>query len=441
MNKQLRQFFITSLLVLFFVSLATSFAGNPSVIVFIFLGSAALIVAAFFYFESRQQNEWNLYQKNVRSLVNQITNNDFHIEPIIDEIYFSELNVIAEYIANLNDKYTQRKSQLEAILSSLRVGLVAVDLEGKIIFSNPRFNSMYHLRNELKELHLEANVYDKHILNALKQIDSVEFFEEKYVEQPTGLIYNYRAIAIVRDQQRVGKIVSVDNVTKVAKLDMMKQQFVSNVSHELKTPLTSIQGFAETLATMDPSDPKFKEFISIIGNESDRLSNLINDILILSEVENMMIQSPTTLLNVKPIVDDISNLLSSQHKEGVVFNIEIDDNFSLRIEEFQLRQIMINLISNAIKYTDEGSITIHAFREANRSLITVEDTGIGIPMEDQGRVFERFYRVDKARSRATGGTGLGLSIVKHIVESYRGQVYLDSEVGKGTIVTVIIPTE
>lgn len=441
MNKQLRQFFITSLLVLFFVSLATSFAGNPSIIVFIFLGSAALIVAAFFYFESRQQNEWNLYQKNVRSLVNQITNNDFHIEPIIDEIYFSELNVIAEYIANLNDKYTQRKSQLEAILSSLRVGLVAVDLEGKIIFSNPRFNSMYHLRNELKELHLEANVYDKHILNALKQIDSVEFFEEKYVEQPTGLIYNYRAIAIVRDQQRVGKIVSVDNVTKVAKLDMMKQQFVSNVSHELKTPLTSIQGFAETLATMDPSDPKFKEFISIIGNESDRLSNLINDILILSEVENMMIQSPTTLLNVKPIVDDISNLLSSQHKEGVVLNIEIDDNFSLRIEEFQLRQIMINLISNAIKYTDEGSITIHAFREANRSLITVEDTGIGIPMEDQGRVFERFYRVDKARSRATGGTGLGLSIVKHIVESYRGQVYLDSEVGKGTIVTVIIPTE
>lgn len=441
MNKQLKQFFITSLLVLFFVSLATSFAGNPSIIVFIFLGSAALIVAAFFYFESRQQNEWNLYQKNVRSLVNQITNNDFHIEPIIDEIYFSELNVIAEYIANLNDKYTQRKSQLEAILSSLRVGLVAVDLEGKIIFSNPRFNSMYHLRNELKELHLEANVYDKHILNALKQIDSVEFFEEKYVEQPTGLIYNYRAIAIVRDQQRVGKIVSVDNVTKVAKLDMMKQQFVSNVSHELKTPLTSIQGFAETLATMDPSDPKFKEFISIIGNESDRLSNLINDILILSEVENMMIQSPTTLLNVKPIVDDISNLLSSQHKEGVVLNIEIDDNFSLRIEEFQLRQIMINLISNAIKYTDEGSITIHAFREANRSLITVEDTGIGIPMEDQGRVFERFYRVDKARSRATGGTGLGLSIVKHIVESYRGQVYLDSEVGKGTIVTVIIPTE
>lgn len=441
MNKQLKQFFITSLLVLFFVSLATSFAGNPSVIVFIFLGSAALIVAAFFYFESRQQNEWNLYQKNVRSLVNQITNNDFHIEPIIDEIYFSELNVIAEYIANLNDKYTQRKSQLEAILSSLRVGLVAVDLEGKIIFSNPRFNSMYHLRNELKELHLEANVYDKHILNALKQIDSVEFFEEKYVEQPTGLIYNYRAIAIVRDQQRVGKIVSVDNVTKVAKLDMMKQQFVSNVSHELKTPLTSIQGFAETLATMDPSDPKFKEFISIIGNESDRLSNLINDILILSEVENMMIQSPTTLLNVKPIVDDISNLLSSQHKEGVVLNIEIDDNFSLRIEEFQLRQIMINLISNAIKYTDEGSITIHAFREANRSLITVEDTGIGIPMEDQGRVFERFYRVDKDRSRATGGTGLGLSIVKHIVESYRGQVYLDSEVGKGTIVTVIIPTE
>lgn len=441
MSKQLQQYFVTSLAVITFVSVATSFASNPSVIVFIFLGSAAFIVAAFFYFETRQQNEWNLYQKNVRSLVNQITTNDYHIEPIIDEIYFSELNLIAEYIANLNDKYTQRKSQLEAILSSLRVGLVAIDLEGKIIFSNPRFNSMYHLRSELREQHLVANVYDKHILNALKQIDSVEFYEEKYVEQPTGLIYNYRAIAIIRDQERVGKIVSVDNVTKVAKLDMMKQQFVSNVSHELKTPLTSIQGFAETLATMDPKDPKFKEFISIIGSESDRLSNLINDILLLSEVENMNIQSPTKSILVRPVVDEVSTLLASQLKDAVELSIEIDEKMSFRVEEFQLRQIMINLISNAMKYTDEGSIIIRAFREANRSLITIEDTGIGIPTEDQGRVFERFYRVDKDRSRSTGGTGLGLSIVKHIVDSYRGQLYLDSEVGKGTTVTVIFSTE
>lgn len=441
MNNQLKQYFITSLAVITFVSVATSFSSNPSVIVFIFLGSAAILIAAFFYFESRQQKEWNIYQKNVRSLVDQITNDDFDIEPIIDDIYFSELNRVAEYIANLNDKYTQRKSQLEAILSSLRVGLVAIDLEGKIIFSNPRFNTMYHLRNELREQHLVSNVYDKHILNALQQVESVDFYEEKYVEQPTGLIYNYRAIAIIRDQQRVGKIVSVDNVTKVAKLDMMKQQFVSNVSHELKTPLTSIQGFAETLATMDPTDPKFKEFISIIGSESDRLSNLINDILLLSEVENMMIQAPTKNVPVRPIVDEILNLLSSQRNEAVDVSIEVDDKMGIRVEEFQLRQILINLISNAMKYTDEGSITIRAFHESNRKLIVIEDTGIGIPAHDQGRVFERFYRVDKDRSRATGGTGLGLSIVKHIVELYRGQLYLDSEVGKGTIVTVIFPTE
>jgi two-component system, OmpR family, phosphate regulon sensor histidine kinase PhoR len=441
MNKQLKQFFITALVIVTVMTVGIVITTNPAVIWFIFIGSAVLLTAAFFYFEQQQQTSWSAYQKNVRQLVDQITDNDFDIEPVIDEMYFSELNRVAKYIADLNDQYSQRNSQLEAILSSLRVGLIAIDLDGKIIFSNPRFNSMYHLREDLKEQHLVANVYDKHVLNMLQEVDNVDFFEKKYVEQPTGLIYNYRAIAIIRDQQRVGKIVSVDNVTKVAKLDMMKQQFVSNVSHELKTPLTSIQGFAETLLTMNPNDPKFKEFLQIISSESDRLTNLINDILLLSEVENMKIQSPSKTVMLLPLVHEISTLLKSQQKPDVTLQIEIESKIGIRIEEFQLRQILLNLLSNAIKYTDQGSITIRAHNETKRSVLVIEDTGIGIPTEDQGRVFERFYRVDKDRSRATGGTGLGLSIVKHIVESYRGQLYLDSEVGKGTTVTVIFPVD
>ncbi len=441
MNKQLRQYFLTTLVVSILLSIGSSVATNPVVVVFIFLGSVGFLAAAFFYFQTKQQADWDTYQDTVRKLVDQITNNEFDIEPVVDEMYFSELARISIYIASLNDKYTQRNSQLEAILSSLRVGLVAVSLEGDIIFSNPRFNSMYHLNEELREQSLVANVYDRYVLHALDELDKTDFFEQKYVEQPNGLIYNFRAIAIVRDQQRVGKIVSVDNVTKVAKLDIMKQQFVSNVSHELKTPLTSIQGFAETLLTMKASDPKFKEFLQIISKESERLTNLINDILILSEVENMKTQSISTSVGLEEVAQEVATLLRPQLRPNVSLLVAVPSNIVLKIEGFQLRQILINLVSNAIKYTDEGTIEIYASKDNKRILLQVKDTGIGIPSEDQGRVFERFYRVDKDRSRATGGTGLGLSIVKHIVESYRGQLYLESEMGQGTVVTVIIPVD
>lgn len=441
MSKQLQQYFIISILMMVLLAIGVRVSTNPVVVIFIVLGSVSFLTAAFFYGLTKQQRQWDQYQANVRTLVDQITNNDFDIEPIVDDIYFSELARISDYIARLDDQYTQRNSQLEAILSSLRVGLVAVDLEGNIIFSNPRFNSMYHLQQELREQHLVANVYDRHILHALEELEKTEFYEQKYIEQPNGLIYNYRAIAIIRDHERVGKIVSVDNVTKVAKLDMMKQQFVSNVSHELKTPLTSIQGFAETLVTMKPSDPKFKEFLLIIGRESERLTNLINDILLLSEVENMKMPSPSTSVEVERALTEVVDLLKPQCKNGVTIHTDVSSRLKLKMEPFQLRQILINLISNAIKYTDQGEIMIDASRDEKRFMLHVKDTGIGIPKEDQGRVFERFYRVDKDRSRATGGTGLGLSIVKHIVESYRGQLYLDSELGQGTTVTVIIPLD
>lgn len=441
MNKQLRQYFLTTLVVSILLSIGSSVSTNPVVVVFIFLGSVGFLAAAFFYFQTKQQADWDTYQDTVRKLVDQITNNEFDIEPVVDEMYFSELARISIYIASLNDKYTQRNSQLEAILSSLRVGLVAVNLEGDIIFSNPRFNSMYHLNEELREQSLVANVYDRYVLHALDELDKTDFFEQKYVEQPNGLIYNFRAIAIVRDQQRVGKIVSVDNVTKVAKLDIMKQQFVSNVSHELKTPLTSIQGFSETLLTMKASDPKFREFLQIISKESERLTNLINDILILSEVENMKTQSISTSVGLEEVAQEVATLLRPQLRPNVSLLVSVPSNIVLKIEGFQLRQILINLVSNAIKYTDEGTIEIYASKDDKRILLQVKDTGIGIPSEDQGRVFERFYRVDKDRSRATGGTGLGLSIVKHIVESYRGQLYLESEMGQGTVVTVIIPVD
>ena len=160
----------------------------------------------------------------------------------------------------------------------------------------------------------------------------------------------------------------------------------------------------------------------------------------LSELEATGQINKAELIEVKPIVEDVIAILQHQLHAEVVFQMSVDEGTFVYFDEFQLRQIILNLTTNAIKYTDEGTIDIRVFEENKRTILQVIDSGIGIPEAEQGRIFERFYRVDKDRSRATGGTGLGLSIVKHIVENNRCQMFLESEVGQGTTVTIIFPS-
>jgi two-component system phosphate regulon sensor histidine kinase PhoR len=413
---------------------------NEIIIAFLLLGSVALLSAAFFYLQGKEERFSNQYQQRLRDVAEAIISNEKYPDDLSDELYVSELKRLGRYIETISQKYASRKGQLEAILNSLRNGLVAIDLNGRIIFSNPRFNEMYHLRKDLKELHLSANVYDKTILDVIELLDNESFVEKKFIEQTNGLIYNYRGILIVSQGKTIGKLVSIENVTKVANLDSMKQTFVSNVTHELKTPLTSIRGFAETLQSMDPADEKYKEFLGIIEREAERLNNLITDILMLSELEATGQTNKAELIEVKPVVEDVVAILQHQLHAEVAFQVSIDDEIQVYFDAFQLRQIVLNLTTNAIKYTDIGTIDIRVFEENKRTVLQVIDSGIGIPQAEQGRIFERFYRVDKDRSRATGGTGLGLSIVKHIVENNRCQMFLESEVGQGTTVTIIFPS-
>jgi len=413
---------------------------NEVMIAFLLLGSVALLSAAFFYFQSKEERVSNQYQQRLRDVAEAIISNEKYPDNLSDELYVSELKRLGRYIETISQKYASRKSQLEAILNSLRNGLVAIDLNGRIIFSNPRFNEMYHLRKDLKELHLSANVYDKTILDVIELLDNESFVEKKFIEQTNGLIYNYRGILIVSQGKTIGKLVSIENVTKVANLDSMKQTFVSNVTHELKTPLTSIRGFAETLQSMEPTDEKYKEFLGIIEREAERLNNLITDILMLSELEATGQTNKAELIEVKPVVEEVVAILQHQLHAEVAFQVSIDEDVQVYFDAFQLRQIVLNLTTNAIKYTDIGTIDIRVFEENKRTVLQVIDSGIGIPQAEQGRIFERFYRVDKDRSRATGGTGLGLSIVKHIVENNRCQMFLESEVGQGTTVTIIFPS-
>lgn len=232
-------------------------------------------------------------------------------------------------------------------------------------------------------------------------------------------------------------------IYNLKKMDKVRTDFVANVSHELKTPLTSIKGFIETLEDGAIDDKQnAKRFISIIKKHTDGLSNILNDLLSLSELELDKDTLKKTDFDLKDLIEEVSlgfghAVSSKHHKLEKKF---AGDSFSIRADKGKIEQVLVNLIDNAVKYTGvKGVIKIYLADKSDRFSITVEDNGIGIPQEHINRIFERFYRVDKARSRNHGGTGLGLAIVKHIVALHSGYVAIESQVNKGTKVIISLP--
>jgi len=241
-----------------------------------------------------------------------------------------------------------------------------------------------------------------------------------------------------------GAVLVIYDITEFKKVETMRKDFVANVSHELKTPITSIKGFAETLLDGAAEEPEVRtQFLNIIFEESKRIEHLIEDLLVLSKLEK-----DESLINVEHIevdymLDDILPVVEQQAlQKNIDMKVEMDQNVTLEADEEKIKQILFNLVTNAISYTPEkGSVSIKIKEEEHDVCFIVQDTGIGISEQDLPRIFERFYRVDKDRSRETGGTGLGLAIVKHIVEAHQGKIDVDSELGKGTTFKVYIPKE
>lgn len=232
----------------------------------------------------------------------------------------------------------------------------------------------------------------------------------------------------------------VDNLEK---LDRVRTDFVANVSHELKTPLTSIKGFIETLedGAIDEKE-NAKKFLSIIRKHTERLDNIINDLLNLTEMETGKERIDLTNFDLKALLDEVT--WSFTHALSIKKqNLKVDykgKNFNIKGDKDKIEQVLVNLIDNALKYTRQsGEIKVSLFEEKDNVMFVIEDNGIGISKEHLDRIFERFYRVDKARSREAGGTGLGLAIVKHAISLHNGHIEIDSELGKGTKITVILP--
>jgi two-component system phosphate regulon sensor histidine kinase PhoR len=236
---------------------------------------------------------------------------------------------------------------------------------------------------------------------------------------------------------RKAKVVLLHDITELKQIERVKKDLVVNVSHELRTPLTAIKGFTETL--LDEADPKSREYLGIIKRHTDRLIAMVNDLLTLSELE----EKPQLVMEEVNLQELITNVLAIYdpriRAKGLSFTADLSPPITIKGDAFKLEQLLTNLIDNALKYTEKGQISVDTEVREGNAIIKVKDTGIGIPREDLGRVFERFYVVDKSRSRSMGGTGLGLSIAKHIATLHAGSIEVASTPYTGSTFTVVIP--
>jgi len=341
---------------------------------------------------------------------------------------------------------TDKNTQLKSIMQSVSHGILAIDTRGKILLINDLAKKMVegdsyvtaegkNIRQFIKnELILESvlhNMCSEHSTIIQKNIKN-------------DIIYKIKIDPVhFEDTDAViGFIINIENITEYAKLENMRKEFVANVSHELKTPITSIQGFIETLKMTDNLDEDTKNrFLTIIENEATRLTRLIDDILLLSTIENKTKKKveKVDLFEVFEEVHEVVNYIAKKKNIKVKYEFK---NKDIDLWEYSgyIRQILLNIISNAIKYTGEnGSVNIKQYIKAKKVFIEVKDNGIGIPQEDIDRIFERFYRVDKARSRSVGGTGLGLAITKHMIKALNGNIKVESELGVGSKFIIELP--
>lgn len=335
----------------------------------------------------------------------------------------------------------------ETIFKSITDGVLIVDPKGYIILANQTFKDI---------LKIDETPEGKQIIEVIRNIDLLDLFrstmltkeesaEEIVIKKAGKEIITFVKMMPVFDSE--GKlsflIILLHDMTRLKKLETMRRDFVANVSHELKTPITAIKGYAEALleGALQEKENALK-FVQIIKTQAERLSALVEDLLMISRIEFGDINIQKEYILVDEIVDTVFQIFHDKaEKKGLFLKKEILSDVTVYADRDKLIQILINLVDNAVKFTDKGGVTVRFYQENTNSILSIEDTGIGIPSAHLLRLGERFYRVDKARSRQLGGTGLGLAIVKHLVKAHQWNLKIESEQGAGTKVKIIIPQE
>ena len=339
------------------------------------------------------------------------------------------------------------KSKLETILRYMADGLIAINPMGRVVHANEAARRILRIQPG----DLESKLYNELIKRLSKEL-VLETLMEKCENGAVSEIFSSEGLTYAirydrfKDEKNadIGLIMIIQDITERQKMENMQTDFVANVSHELKTPLTTIKSYTETLLDGALSDPETAmSFLSIIDTESDRMNRLVKELLQLSRLdykqEKWLMKEINLIALLKVCVTNVELTAKAKNQHlNYIFNAE--DEIRVVVDKDGIEQVILNVLSNAIKYTgDNGRIDIDAFTSGKKACIVITDNGIGIPESELARVFERFYRVDRARSRSMGGTGLGLAISKQIIEEHDGSIELSSHEGRGTKVTVTLP--
>ncbi|MFD1030409.1 two-component system histidine kinase PnpS [Metaplanococcus flavidus] len=358
----------------------------------------------------------------------------------------STINVLARNLQEITAVREMEQERLKTLIETMGSGLIMVDRQGKISLFNKYFQNEFELRAEklIGKFYGELPIPDK-LASFIEKVFMTETPAREQMEYQAGInkraLEVYGAPVIGNHEQWLGIVIVLHDITELKRLEQIRKDFVANVSHELRTPVTSIKGFSETLidgAYKDESS--LLSFMEIIQTEANRLETLIEELLELSRVEKSGFQVDAQPTDMKAVIEYAIELMQPGLTEK---NMTLKTHLTpvnVAGDANRLVQILMNLLANAINYSaPEKTIEISLYENRNQAVIKVKDEGIGIASAEIPRLFERFYRVDKARSRNSGGTGLGLSIVKHLIEAHHGKVEVDSTVGVGTTFTIYLP--
>lgn len=352
---------------------------------------------------------------------------------------FISMNILARTLQDFMNEQKLQRNRLETTLQNIPSATLLVNNYGEVVIANETFLNFFNRGNKIKKAHYDTVIEHKDLKRMIKEAIATEKPINETIEHNVNVHKKYFDAAVVpvlsKKRKRIeGIVIVLHDITQLKTLEQMRKDFVANVSHELKTPITSIKGFTETLLDGAKEDKDTLEmFLDIILKESNRIQVLVSELLELSKIEqanhfNMVkVNLPQKVFNSVEVVYPLAE------KKNIKFNLELEKNLFVLAEPSKLKQVMINLLSNAINYSPEDAeVTVKAYLKADECIVEIIDQGIGIAPEETTRIFERFYRVDKARSRDSGGTGLGLAIVKHIIEVFNGEIDVESELGKGS---------
>lgn len=400
-----------------------------------FLLSFIVLLIIFFIFKSFLKPMKDLIQASQK-----ISQGDFNIHLRLNQQNeFKDLadnfNDMSIKIKNLFTELASEKEELNRILFSIQEAIVVLDKENKIILANQNFKTLCATDTVEHKYYWEV-FHDFDLTPMIEQIrkEHKPFTQEINFKQKSFL----GRIAFLDLKQEI--VLIFHDITEERKVEQMKKEFIANVSHELRTPLTAIKGFVETILH-NREDNRLEHYLNIINAHTDRLILIVQDILTLSKLEDNNLELHSEMLDIPLLRNNLIEMFQYKlDSKSLSLNFHVDPPLeAIRGDQYRLEQMFINLIDNSIKYTDQGSINITLKRENNFLRIEIADTGIGIKEEHLPRIFERFYVVDKSRSRQSGGTGLGLSIVKHIVFLHHGTIEVQSKLGQGTKFIIKLP--